>query len=164
MEIIRIGRENGDVIINNDDKVSRKHCEIIKDDRGNFKLVDYSKNGTLVNGVLRKGEVKLKPTDIIQVGRTNLPWLNYFSNNTGYFRGGNNLSKRPKTYLGWSIVSAFFSLVFGIVAIVYSARVDKLWDRGDYEGAESASSKAKMWLTVAYILGGIQLLIALIVR
>ena len=45
MEIIRIGRENGDVIINNDDKVSRKHCEIIKDDRGNFKLVDYSKNG-----------------------------------------------------------------------------------------------------------------------
>lgn len=84
MKIINIGRSsNNDVVISNDEKVSRTHCQIIQDDMGNFRLIDVnSSNGTYINGVRRAGEVILNRSDIVRIGNTTLPWQTYFSVNT----------------------------------------------------------------------------------
>ena len=63
-----------------DDMVTREcHCQIICEDSGHFFVVDGSTNGTFVNGVrIGKGvRYPLRSTDIIKIGRTPLPWLNY---------------------------------------------------------------------------------------
>ena len=79
MRIIKIGRDpNNDVIVN-DVQVSRNHCQIIQDWQGNYTLVDLnSTNGTYVNGIRLRGEVRLTETDVVKIGNTNLPWINYF--------------------------------------------------------------------------------------
>lgn len=81
MKIINIGRSShNDVVISNDEKVSRTHCQIIQDDMGNFRLIDVnSSNGTYINGVRRAGEVILNRSDIVRIGNTTLPWQTYFS-------------------------------------------------------------------------------------
>jgi hypothetical protein len=38
---------------------------------------------------------------------------------------------------------------FGVVAIVYAAKVDSLIAVGDYVGAQSASDSAKIWVGVS---------------
>lgn len=79
MRIIKIGRDpNNDVIVN-DVQVSRNHCQIIQDWQGNYTLVDLnSTNGTYVNGIRLRREVRLTETDVVKIGNTNLPWINYF--------------------------------------------------------------------------------------
>ena len=79
MKIIKIGRDpNNDVIVN-DVQVSRNHCQIIQDWQGNYTLVDLnSTNGTYVNGIRLRREVRLTETDVVKIGNTNLPWINYF--------------------------------------------------------------------------------------
>ena len=81
MRIINIGRSsNNDIVISNDVKVSRTHCQIIQDDMGNFRLIDLnSANGTYINGVRRAGEVILNRSDIVRIGNTTLPWQAYFN-------------------------------------------------------------------------------------
>lgn len=53
-------------------------------------------------------------------------------------------------YLWQSIVSTILCCMpFGVVAIVYAAKVDGLVARGDIAGAEAASKSAKTWVTAA---------------
>ena len=59
-------------------------------------------------------------------------------------------------YLVWSILTTIFCCVpCGIAAIVYSSKVSTLEARGDYAGAQAASSKAKLWCIVSAVLGAI---------
>lgn len=59
---------------------------------------------------------------------------------------------RPKNYLVLAILSTIFCcLPFGIVSIVYAAKVDNYWNAGNYLQAESASRKAKGWMLAAVI-------------
>ena len=61
---------------------------------------------------------------------------------------------RPKTYLMEAIVATLLCcLPFGIVAIVYAAQVDSMFNAGDYQGAQKASHSAKTWYHVALISG-----------
>lgn len=53
-------------------------------------------------------------------------------------------------YLWQSIVATVLCCMpFGVVAIVYAAKVDGLVARGDIAGANAASKSAKTWVTVA---------------
>ena len=53
---------------------------------------------------------------------------------------------RPSTYLVWAILTTIFCcLPFGIVSVVYAARVDSLYAQGLYAEAEDSSRKAKNW-------------------
>ena len=55
-------------------------------------------------------------------------------------------------YLWQSIVVTLFCcLPFGIVAIVYAAKVDGLRAAGDVAGASSASASAKTWCWVSFV-------------
>jgi serine protease Do len=52
-----------------DDYVSRRHAAIRIENGDHFKLIDLdSRNGTLLNGNVVKGEVELSPADIIELG------------------------------------------------------------------------------------------------
>jgi type II secretory pathway pseudopilin PulG len=55
----------------------------------------------------------------------------------------------PKNYLIPSILLLILSILpLSIVPIVYSTQVAGKYDRGDYEGAELASSRAKLWCQI----------------
>ena len=81
MKVITIGRLKGnDVIIDNDDKVSRHHLQIVQFDDGSYHLIDFnSTNGTFVNGKQVQGEMVLDEGDFVRIGDTMLPWTTYFS-------------------------------------------------------------------------------------
>ncbi len=61
---------------------------------------------------------------------------------------------KPDSYLVWSILATMFCcLPLGIVAIVYSARVDSLWSQDKYLEAVQASNKAKLYCLISLGLG-----------
>ena len=61
---------------------------------------------------------------------------------------------KPANWLWQSIlVTLFCCIVFGIVGIVYAARVDSLYYNGRYVEAEQAAKKAKTWTLVAVVTG-----------
>ncbi len=57
---------------------------------------------------------------------------------------------KPENYLVWAILSTVCCCFpFGIVSIVYAAKVDSLYTSKQYEAALEASGKAKMWALIA---------------
>lgn len=154
MKIIKIGRGEGNNIIINDSLVSRVHCQIIQDDNGCFCLIDAnSRNGTFVNGERRHGEVFLKPTDIIRIGNSTLPWQSYFQG-TSQPPKTPDPGAKPDNFMTWAILSTIFcSLLFGIISIVYASKVNSLWYAGRYEEARNAAKKARIWFWVGFAIG-----------
>lgn len=69
----------------------------------------------------------------------------------------------PDNYLVWSIVvTALCCLPTGIVAIVYSAKVNGLHRNGQYQDAKDAAKTAKSWIYGSVALGiGIGILVFL---
>ena len=64
------------------------------------------------------------------------------------------MGERPKSYLALAILTTLFCcLPFGIVSIVFAAKVDNYWNAGDYIHAEESSRKAKKWALAAIITG-----------
>lgn len=62
--------------------------------------------------------------------------------------------KRPSPYLIWSIVVAVvFSLICGIIAIIYSCKVKSKFKRGDIKGAERCSETAQWWIAIGICVG-----------
>jgi len=57
---------------------------------------------------------------------------------------------RPDNLMVWSILVTFLCfLPTGIVAIIYSNKVDSLWALKDYEGSQQAAKNAKAWCLVS---------------
>lgn len=66
----------------------------------------------------------------------------------------NNQNRKPDNLLVWSILSTVLCCVpLGIVAIIFSNKVDTLWAQGDYAGAEDAAKKAKLFCFIALGVG-----------
>lgn len=60
----------------------------------------------------------------------------------------------PPRYLAWAIITTLiFCLPLGIVAIVFSSKVRRLYNSGDYEGAVRASERTAWWSNVAFVVG-----------
>jgi len=49
-------------------------------------------------------------------------------------------------------------LPFGIMGIIYTNKVNNLYNFGDYEGAKKASEEAKHWLIIGLIIGIISII------
>ncbi len=61
---------------------------------------------------------------------------------------------RPDNYLVWAILSTLCCcLPFGIVSIVYSAKVNGLYAGGQYDAARQAAANAKQWAIIAAAVG-----------
>ena len=60
----------------------------------------------------------------------------------------------PPTNLVWGILTTFlcFSL-FGIISIIYAARVTACYNRGEIDRAKKFSDRAAMWSILAIVLG-----------
>lgn len=57
-----------------------------------------------------------------------------------------NMPPRPSNYMVLAILSTVFCcLATGIASIVYAAKVNEHYARGEYAEAERASKNAKMW-------------------
>jgi hypothetical protein len=130
MKVITIGRGEGNNIVINDSLVSRSHCQIIKDNNGNYRLIDNnSANGTCVIGVKRHGEVRLNQSDIVRIGNTTLPWQTYFKNaartetgiGTIVDRGGYGYPQPEPQKGGGFGVAALICGIFGfnLLAIIF---------------------------------------------
>lgn len=60
---------------------------------------------------------------------------------------------RPPSYLVLSlVVTLFCCLIFGIVGIVYGAKVDPAWNAGMYDQAREYSRKARNWALAGMLL------------
>lgn len=70
----------------------------------------------------------------------------------GYGGGWQPAGSKPPSYLVWSILATLFCcLPFGIVSIVFAARVDSKYNAGDYAGSLAASNNAKKWAIVSAV-------------
>ncbi|MDR0422311.1 MAG: CD225/dispanin family protein [Proteiniphilum sp.] len=57
---------------------------------------------------------------------------------------------KPNSWLWLSIAVAVLCCTpFGIVSIIYAAKVDSLYFRGRYEESKRMSQKAKMWILIS---------------
>ena len=66
---------------------------------------------------------------------------------------------KPNNHLAWAILSTIFCcLPLGIVSIVYSSKVDGLYNAGDIAGAYNAASKASNYALWGTIIGFICIL------
>jgi hypothetical protein len=62
------------------------------------------------------------------------------------------MDSKPDDYLVWSILVTVFCFVpTGIVAIVYSSRVDNAWYRGDKQYACEMAQKAKKYCLISLV-------------
>ncbi|MDE6268304.1 MAG: CD225/dispanin family protein [Muribaculaceae bacterium] len=69
------------------------------------------------------------------------------------FNGRHHLTCPPR-YLVWAIITTLiFCLPLGVVAIVFSSKVRRLYNSGDYEGAVKASERTAWWSNVAFVVG-----------
>ncbi len=67
--LTRIGRNQDNDIMLNNDRVSRYHAEIVRDDEA-FRVVDQgSRNGVWINGQRVQDSAELKPGDRLRIGR-----------------------------------------------------------------------------------------------
>ncbi len=186
MKIVNIGRSSQNDIVISDNMVSKTHCQIIQDDRGQYRLIDInSTNGTYINGVHRRGEVVLSKTDIIRIGNETLPWQSYFTGSTviggaggaivvgggGYTppMSGNYPPQqtppiaKPDNFLVWAILATIFCCMpFGIASIVNASKVDSRWASGDYNGAINAANNARTWFWWAFGIGLIWVIIYIV--
>lgn len=61
---------------------------------------------------------------------------------------------KPDNYLVWAILCTLCCCIpFGIVSIVYAAKVNSLYTIGQYAAAEEASNNAKKWAIIGAISG-----------
>ncbi|GGG49133.1 hypothetical protein GCM10011414_18680 [Croceivirga lutea] len=57
-----------------------------------------------------------------------------------------NQPPKPDNYLVWAILSTVFCCIAtGIPSIIYAAKVNEAYERGDYALAQESSRKAKNW-------------------
>ncbi|MBP5769784.1 MAG: CD225/dispanin family protein [Bacteroidaceae bacterium] len=63
-------------------------------------------------------------------------------------------NQKPDNYLVWAILSTVMCcLPCGIVAVVYSNKVDSLWFAGNHQEALDAAKNARMWTFITVGVG-----------
>ncbi len=69
---------------------------------------------------------------------------------------------KPNNWLWQSIVATILCcLGFGVVGIIYAAKVDSLYYKGQYEEAERAAKRAKIWTLIAVVVGVVYIAVSL---
>ncbi|MBT8187667.1 MAG: CD225/dispanin family protein [Croceitalea sp.] len=60
-----------------------------------------------------------------------------------------NRPPKPDNYLVWAILSTVFCCIAtGIPSIIYAAKVNEAYERGEYDAAQRASKNAKTWAMI----------------
>ena len=78
MKTITIGRNTDNDIVIGDPYISGRHASLTRNDNGSISIRDLgSANGTFVNGS-QISESTLRPSDVVKLGNTIIPWADYF--------------------------------------------------------------------------------------
>lgn len=77
--------------------------------------------------------------------------------NPGYQQHGYQqpVGVRPNNNMTWAIISIFLCTIGGIVATIYASKVNDLWARGDYQGAQESANTAKTWCIISTVTGAL---------
>lgn len=117
MRMFKIGRDIHNDYVVSDGFASSFHCQIMQYDDRTCHVADLgSLNGTYVNGIRIYGETILRPTDILRVGNSTIPWQSMLSGDRGisYYPG------RPGPGFGITALCCGV-LGFGILAVIFGA-------------------------------------------
>ncbi len=89
----------------------------------------------------------------------------YYNQQYGYQQYPQNPPyAKPSTNLVWAILTTLLCcLPFGVVSIVYAAKVDSLWYSGNYYKAKEASRKARTWAIVSACVGAFWVILYIII-
>ena len=144
MKVITIGRskDHNNIVIE-DPAVSKSHLQIIKDDNGDYYVIDLdSTNGTFVNGTRITGKVQLHKGDIVVIGNTTLSWEAYFNKESA---GSNEDGKKPGTSnkkLYIVIFSILICVLIGVIAvIVYNNKKNEQYREASFDKVTKAYSE-----------------------
>ena len=98
-----IGRAPTNQIVLKDERCSRNHAEVFMSG-GQWTLRDLeSRNGTLLGTEIVRGDLVLKPGDIIRIGRTQLVFVHRLSD--AFIRGRRQLGGPPHLARGHRFVA-----------------------------------------------------------
>ena len=64
-----------------------------------------------------------------------------------------NQQNPPKNYLIAAIIVTVLCGLLGVVAIVYASKVNPAWEKGNFQEAQEASGKAKLWTYITVVVG-----------
>ena len=144
MKVITIGRlkDNNNVVIE-DNKVSRSHLQIIKDDNGDYYVIDLdSTNGTYVNGNRITGKVQLHKGDTIVIGYTTLSWETYFGSDDSDEDGKEPGTSNKKLYI--VIFSILICVFIGVIAIItYNNKKNEQYREASNKVTQAYSEETK---------------------
>ena len=121
MQELTIGRSPDNSIIINDNTVSRRHATLIIA-QNEFSVKDLgSSNGTFVNGMRVAGVSRLQANDILKVGNSVVPWMNYVKMG-GHEQSGQQVSTSSNAHVNQDaqikLKNSTGALVTGIVGLV----------------------------------------------
>ena len=175
VDMVTVGRGATAVLQIDDKRLADLHAAIQVGDDGSRTLVDLgSSSGTVLNGSqiteapVREGDQILIGQTLLVVGgkrprlQKNPEWLPPTQANAGDSdpspsgpsptRAPLPVGEMPETHM-WRAVFATFlcCLPLGIVAIVQSRKVGRLWATGDRDGALRASKNAEIWVNLAVV-------------
>ena len=75
-----------------------------------------------------------------------------------------NNQRKPDNFMVWAIlVTILCCLPTGIVALVYSNKVDSAYYAGMYQEAEDAASNARLWTFISLGLGVVSFIIGIVI-
>lgn len=60
---------------------------------------------------------------------------------------------KPDSHTALAIIALMGGMIFGIVSLIYSSKVDTLYASGNYTEAIAASNSAKTWAIIGIVLG-----------
>ncbi|MDR3227386.1 MAG: FHA domain-containing protein [Prevotellaceae bacterium] len=114
MKTVTIGRNHANNVVINDPLVRRNQCQIIRDDYGNFRLIDFGTSAdTFVNDKKVTGEISLNLNDVIRIDNTTLPWQSYFRTDSLPKRQYDESNKQ-----NWGLPSAIGTILLIAFALI----------------------------------------------
>ncbi len=125
MRELKIGRSPENDIIMDDNSVSRQHASILIDG-ANYSVRDNgSSNGTYINGIRINGIATLNRSDILKVGNSLVPWMNYIGMTSDSDKTRVNIPSQPFTTTNTNaaikgVPNASGALTCGIIGLVFS--------------------------------------------
>jgi tetrahydromethanopterin S-methyltransferase subunit B len=121
---LTIGRNPENDIIMSDPSVSRRHaCLLISN--SSYSVQDNgSANGTYINGMRINGMAQLRKNDILKVGNSLVPWMNYITSESELMKTSINQNRdvyrSAPAQVERNLPNATGALTCGIIGIVLS--------------------------------------------
>lgn len=66
-----------------------------------------------------------------------------------YRRRGGFAGPKPSGLIGWAVLAMLLCAVTGVAALVYAIIANSFWEIREFDGAERAAERSKLWCVVS---------------